>query len=82
MACQVRFQRAPILNKNRISKWGLYEPFRLENQAGEYCVHFQCLLVAIIANNLNSQNNQWTQLNRIKAVLTFFPNSFQTAHEY
>ena len=40
---QVCFQRTHILNKTHISKWGLNEPPRFENQVGENCFPFQCL---------------------------------------
>ena len=36
--------------KKRISKGGLYEPPRLENQAGGYCFQFQCLFSATAAS--------------------------------
>ena len=48
----IHFQRTPILNKKRISKRGLYEPPRLENQTGEYCFQFQCLLSATAASQI------------------------------
>ena len=49
---KVCFQRTPILNKKHISKGGLNEPPRLENQVDEYCFQFQCLFYATAASQI------------------------------